>query len=63
MRACDEIGDILDLKHLRGDSERWPLERIMKNAIEMKNVVKKKNAVELANADDYRLYFRNDTDM
>ena len=35
----------------------------MKNAIEMKNVVEKKNAVGLANADDYRLYFRNDTDM
>ena len=38
LRACDEIGDVLDLKHLPG--ERWPLERIMDSA------------VELANADD-----------
>ena len=35
LRACDEIGDVLDLKHLRG--ERWPLERIMKNATELVN--------------------------
>jgi serine palmitoyltransferase len=36
LRACDEIGDILDLKHLLG--ERWPLERIMKNAVELVNM-------------------------
>jgi len=36
MRACDEIGDVLDLKHLPG--ERWPLERIMNNATELVNM-------------------------
>lgn len=35
LRACDEIGDVLDLKHLPG--ERWPLERIMNNAAELVN--------------------------
>ncbi|KAI0305289.1 serine palmitoyltransferase 2 [Multifurca ochricompacta] len=34
--ACDEIGDVLDLKHLPG--ERWPLERIMDNATELVNM-------------------------
>jgi serine palmitoyltransferase len=28
-KACDEIGDILDLKHGRGD--RWPIEDIMRS--------------------------------
>ena len=36
LRACDEIGDILDLKYLPG--ERWPLERIMNNATELVNM-------------------------
>jgi serine palmitoyltransferase len=36
LRACDEIGDILDLKHLPG--ERWPLERIMNSAVELVNM-------------------------
>jgi serine palmitoyltransferase len=35
LRACDEIGDVLDLKHLPG--ERWPLERILNNATELVN--------------------------
>jgi serine palmitoyltransferase len=35
LRACDEIGDVLDLKHLPG--ERWPLERIMNSAVELVN--------------------------
>ena len=33
--ACDELGDILDLKH--GDGERWPLEQIMKRSVELVN--------------------------
>ncbi|KDQ54167.1 hypothetical protein JAAARDRAFT_136140 [Jaapia argillacea MUCL 33604] len=33
LKACDEIGDVLDLKHRPGD--RWPLEKIMANAIEL----------------------------
>jgi len=36
LRACDEIGDILDVKHLPG--ERWSLERIMNNAAELVNM-------------------------
>ena len=36
LRACDEIGDILDLKHAPG--ERWPLERIMNSATELVNM-------------------------
>jgi serine palmitoyltransferase len=36
LRACDEIGDVLDLKHLPG--ERWTLERIMNNAVELVNM-------------------------
>ncbi|KAH9059588.1 pyridoxal phosphate-dependent transferase [Lactarius vividus] len=36
LRACDEIGDVLDLKLLPG--ERWPLERIMNNAAELVNM-------------------------
>lgn len=36
LRACDEIGDILDLKHLPG--ERWSLERVMDNATMLVNM-------------------------
>lgn len=36
LRACDEIGDILDVKHLPG--ERWPLERVMNSATELVNM-------------------------
>ncbi|KAF8452379.1 pyridoxal phosphate-dependent transferase [Boletus edulis BED1] len=35
LQACDELGDILDLKH--GHSERWPLEQIMKQSVELVN--------------------------
>ena len=34
--ACDEIGDVLDLKHLPG--ERWPIQRIMDSAAELVNM-------------------------
>ncbi|KAH7925339.1 serine palmitoyltransferase 2 [Leucogyrophana mollusca] len=37
LRACDEIGDILDLKHSQG--ERWPLEDIMRRSVELVNAV------------------------
>jgi serine palmitoyltransferase len=33
LRACDEIGDVLGVKHSLG--ERWPLERIMNSAVEL----------------------------
>ena len=36
LRACDEIGDVMDLKHLSG--ERWPLERIINSAAELVNM-------------------------
>jgi len=35
LRACDEIGDVLDLKHGIGKRERWTLERIMASAVEL----------------------------
>lgn len=35
LQACDEVGDVLDLKH--GHSERWPLEQIMKRSVELVN--------------------------
>jgi len=36
LQACDEIGDVLDLKPLPG--ERWSIERIMNNAAELVNM-------------------------
>jgi serine palmitoyltransferase len=33
LAACDEIGDVLDLKV--GDGERWPLQRILESATEL----------------------------
>ncbi|EIN14457.1 serine palmitoyltransferase 2 [Punctularia strigosozonata HHB-11173 SS5] len=33
LTACDEIGDVLDLKV--GNAERWPLQRILANATEL----------------------------
>ena len=33
LRACDEIGDFLDLKHSPG--ERWPVEKVIANAVEV----------------------------
>lgn len=35
LQACDELGDVLDLKH--GHSERWSLEQIMKRSVELVN--------------------------
>ncbi|KAF9242270.1 pyridoxal phosphate-dependent transferase [Melanogaster broomeanus] len=37
LKACDELGDILDLKH--GHGERLPLEVIMKRSVELVNNV------------------------
>ena len=33
IRACDEIGDALDLKQAIG--ERWPVEEIISRAVEL----------------------------
>ena len=36
LRACDEIGDLLDLKH--GEGDRWPIEEIVNRAVELVNM-------------------------
>ncbi|KAF9453349.1 serine palmitoyltransferase 2 [Macrolepiota fuliginosa MF-IS2] len=35
LRACDEIGDVLDLKHGIKPSERWSVEQICERAVEV----------------------------
>jgi serine palmitoyltransferase len=35
LRACDEIGDVLDLKHGIRSVDRWGVERVLKNAVEL----------------------------
>lgn len=37
LQACDELGDILDLKH--GHGERWSLEQIKKRSVELVNYI------------------------
>ncbi|TEB32611.1 serine palmitoyltransferase 2 [Coprinellus micaceus] len=40
LRACDEIGDVLDLKHGIPRSERWPIEQITERAVELARMMK-----------------------
>ncbi|RDB17117.1 Serine palmitoyltransferase 2 [Hypsizygus marmoreus] len=35
LRACDEVGDVLDLKHGIGRGERWTVEKIVERAAEV----------------------------
>ncbi|KDR77079.1 hypothetical protein GALMADRAFT_66266 [Galerina marginata CBS 339.88] len=35
LRACDEIGDVLDLKHGLGQRERWDIEEVILRAVEL----------------------------
>ncbi|KAJ3976041.1 pyridoxal phosphate-dependent transferase [Lentinula raphanica] len=35
LRACDEIGDILDLKHGLGKGERWSVDEVCDRAVEL----------------------------
>lgn len=35
LKACDEVGDVLDLKHATG--ERWPLQEIINRSVELVN--------------------------
>ncbi|KAG6876134.1 hypothetical protein C0992_000783 [Termitomyces sp. T32_za158] len=35
LKACDEIGDVLDLKHGLSQKERWSIERVIENAVEL----------------------------
>lgn len=38
LRACDEVGDILDLKHGIRRLDRWGIEKITKSAVELVNM-------------------------
>ncbi|KIY67222.1 serine palmitoyltransferase 2 [Cylindrobasidium torrendii FP15055 ss-10] len=38
LKACDEIGDVLDLKNGIPRSERWPLEEVCARAVELANI-------------------------
>lgn len=35
LRACDEIGDVLDLKHGRPEGGRWTLDEVLSRAVEL----------------------------
>ncbi|KAJ7777862.1 serine palmitoyltransferase 2 [Mycena maculata] len=35
LRACDEIGDVLDLKHGLGRTERWAIDEVCERAVEL----------------------------
>ncbi|TFK32079.1 hypothetical protein BDQ12DRAFT_617704, partial [Crucibulum laeve] len=38
LRACDEVGDVLDLKHGIPRSERWTVEDIVDRAVDVVNL-------------------------
>lgn len=38
LRACDEIGDVLDLKHGISRKDRWSLDEICRRAVELVNL-------------------------
>jgi serine palmitoyltransferase len=38
LRACDDIGDVLDLKHGIPKGERWNMEEIAKRSVELANL-------------------------
>ena len=38
LKACDEIGDVLDLKHGIRSLDRWGIEKVLKNAVELANM-------------------------
>jgi len=35
LRACDEIGDVLDLKHGIASKERWGIDEVVRRAVEL----------------------------
>lgn len=37
LRACDELGDLLDLKHGSEERDRWSIDKIIKNAVDLVN--------------------------
>ena len=38
LRACDELGDILDLKHGLRKKERWTIDGVCRHAVELVNL-------------------------
>ncbi|KAF8211684.1 serine palmitoyltransferase 2 [Mycena galopus ATCC 62051] len=38
LRACDEVGDVLDLKHGLRPSERWTVDQVCEQALELVNL-------------------------
>ncbi|KAF6751699.1 serine palmitoyltransferase 2 [Ephemerocybe angulata] len=40
LRTCDEVGDVLDLKHGLPRSERWPIDEITSKAVELAHMMK-----------------------
>lgn len=38
LTACDEVGDVLDLKHGIASRERWSLEKVLGSAVELANM-------------------------
>ena len=38
LKACDEVGDVLDLKHGIRRVDRWGIERVVKSAVELANL-------------------------
>ncbi|KAJ3968571.1 pyridoxal phosphate-dependent transferase [Lentinula raphanica] len=38
LKACDEIGDVLDLKHGASKKERWTIDEICSRAVELGNI-------------------------
>ena len=38
LKACDEIGDVLDLKHGMPKGERWHVEEVINRAVELANM-------------------------
>jgi len=35
LKACDDVGDVLDLKHGIRSMDRWGIEKVVKNAVEL----------------------------
>jgi len=35
LKACDEIGDVLDLKHGIRKKDRWSIEKVVASAVEL----------------------------
>jgi len=38
LRACDEVGDVMDLKHGFPKSKRWTIDQVTERAVELVNM-------------------------